>query len=248
MTIETDEELQQLKEIGRIVALTIQAMGKALRPGISTAELDEIGEKLLNHHGANSAPKVTYNFPAYTCISVNEEAAHGIPGDRVVEAGDIVNIDVSAEKNGFFGDSGHTFLVPPVVDANRHLCQQTLKALDSAMGVAKANRPINLIGKRITQVAREGGYRTLKDLGSHGIGRSLHDEPQFIANFYDSKDKRTLKEGQVITIEPFLSTRAELTYVADDGWTLLTPKGNRSAQFEHTMVITKDKPIILTAA
>lgn len=248
MTIETEQELQHLKEIGKIVALVIKAMGKALRPGICTAELDQLGGKLLAQHGARSAPKVTYDFPGETCISINEEAAHGIPGDRIVQAGDIVNIDVSAEKKGFFGDSGHTFLVPPVIDANKRLCQQTLKALDSAMEVARANRPLNLIGKRITQVARKAGYCTLKDLGSHGIGRSLHDEPEFIANFYDSKDKRTLKEGQVITIEPFLSTRAELTFLAKDGWTLLTPKGNRSAQFEHTMVITKNKPIILTAA
>jgi methionyl aminopeptidase len=248
MTIESAQDLTSLKEIGRIVALIIQAMGKALRPGITTGELDELGGKLLKEHRAQSAPKLTYDFPGYTCISINEEAAHGIPGDRIVAAGDMVNIDVSAEKNGFFADSGHTFLVAPVNDGNRRLCHYTQLALASAMEVARADRPINLIGKRITQVARKAGYKTLKDLGSHGIGKSLHDEPEFIANFYDGRDRRILKEGQVITIEPFLSTQAQLTFMSDDGWTLMTPPGNRSAQFEHTMVITRDKPIILTAA
>jgi methionyl aminopeptidase len=248
MTIETAQDLTSLKEIGRIVALIIQAMGKALCPGITTGELDELGGKLLKDHRAQSAPKLTYDFPGYTCISINEEAAHGIPGDRVIAAGDMVNIDVSAEKSGFFADSGHTFLVAPVNDGNRRLCHYTQLALASAMEVAKANNPINLIGKRITQVARKAGYKTLKDLGSHGIGKSLHDEPEFIANYYDGRDRRILKEGQVITIEPFLSTKAQLTFMSADGWTLLTPPGNRSAQFEHTMIITKDKPIVLTAA
>ena len=248
MTIGTAQELTYLKEIGRIVAIIIKEMGKALKPGITTGELDAIGEKLLNQLGARSAPKVTYDFPGFTCISINEEAAHGVPGDRIINAGDVVNIDVSAEKHGYFADSGHTFLVAPINPGNNRLCQYTQQALASAMEVARAGKPLNLIGKRITQVARRAGYNTLKDLGSHGIGLSLHDEPQFIANFYDSRDKRVLQEGQVITIEPFLSTKAQLTFLGDDGWTLLTPKGNRSAQFEHTMVITKDKPIILTAA
>lgn len=248
MTIETVQELQNLKHIGKIVAQIIQAMGRALRPDITTGELDELGGKLLQQHGATSAPKLTYDFPGYTCISVNEEAAHGVPGDRVINAGDLVNIDVSAEKNGFFADSGYTFLVEPIDEGNRRLCRYAQQALDEAMTVAKAGKRLNLIGKRITQVARKAGYKTLKDLGSHGIGKSLHDEPEFIANYYDSNDRRLLQEGQVITIEPFLSTQAQLTYRADDGWTLLTPAGNRSAQFEHTMVITNDKPIILTAA
>ena len=230
------------------MALIIKAMGEALRPGIRTDELDEIGKKLLQQYGARSAPKITYDFPAYTCISVNEEAAHGIPGERVIAAGDIVNIDVSAEKNCYFADSGYTFLVPPINPGHQRLCQKTQLALTCAMAVARADKPINLIGKHITQVARKANYKTLKDLGSHGVGKSLHDEPEFIANYFDKKDRRILKEGQVITIEPFLSTRAELTYLARDGWTLLTPPGNRSAQFEHTMVITRGEPIILTAA
>ncbi|MFT4799877.1 MAG: methionyl aminopeptidase [Candidatus Azotimanducaceae bacterium] len=200
----------------------------------------------MEKYGARSAPKVTYDFPGYTCISVNEEAAHGIPGDRRIQASDVVNIDVSAELSGYFGDTGGTFLVPPVDPKMEYLCQSTRKALRQAMKAAKAGARLNQIGRAIEKTAKQTGFMTLKDLGSHGIGRSLHDEPQFIPNFYDKSDHRILKEGQVITIEPFLSTGAEQTETADDGWTLTTGIGNFSAQYEYTMVITKGKPLVLT--
>lgn len=248
MTIETENDLLALKLIGRIVAQTIQLMGRHLQPGISTAELDAIGAEFLQSMGAQSAPQLHYQFPGATCISVNEEAAHGVPGKRIIEAGDLVNIDVSAEKNGYYADSGYSFQVGNVSAIRRRVCESTQQALHSAMQVAKAGNRINLIGKRITQVARATGFVTLRDLGSHGVGRSLHEEPEFISNYYDSSDKRVLKEGQVITIEPFLSSRAQATSTAADGWTLLTPKGNVAAQYEHTMVITRGQPIILTAA
>lgn len=247
MTIENEEDLKRLRAIGRIVYETLIKMSKQLEVGMTTRELDQIGQRNLEKYGANSAPMVTYDFPGYTCISINEEAAHGIPGDRIVQASDVVNIDVSAELDGYFGDTGGTFLVPPVEPRMEYLCQSTRKALRQAMKAAKAGAKINQIGRAIERTARQTGFVTLKDLGSHGIGRSLHDEPEFIPNFHDTADTRTLKEGQVITIEPFLSTGAEQTETSDDGWTLTTGTGNFSAQYEYTMVITKGKPIILTA-
>ena len=247
MTIDNEQDLVQLKTIGRIVFETLQIMSKRIEVGMTTRELDLIGAENLAKYGANSAPMVTYDFPGYTCISVNEEAAHGIPGDRVIEAGDVVNIDVSAELNGYFGDTGGTFLVPPIDPRMAYLCQSTRKALREAMKVAKAGAKVSAIGKAIEKTAKRASFVTLKDLGSHGIGRSLHDEPHFIPNFHDPSDQRTLKEGQVITIEPFLSTGAESTATKSDGWTLSTGEGNFSAQYEYTMVITKDKPMILTA-
>jgi len=189
---------------------------------------------------------VTYDFPGYTCISINEQAAHGIPSERVINPGDVVNIDVSAELDGYFGDTGGTYLVPPVDPKIAYLCQSTRKALKNAMKVARSGAKLNLIGKAIERTAKQTGFKTLRDLGSHGIGYSLHDEPSFIPNFYDPSDRRILKEGQVITIEPFLSTQAEQTETEDDGWTLSTGKNNFSAQYEHTMVITKGKPLVLT--
>jgi len=247
MTIENEEDLRKLKIIGRIVYETLILMSKKMEIGMTTIELDEIGKNNLDKYGAKSAPMVTYDFPGYTCISINEQAAHGIPSERVINPGDVVNIDVSAELDGYFGDTGGTYLVPPVDPKIAYLCQSTRKALKNAMKVARSGAKLNLIGKAIERTAKQTGFKTLRDLGSHGIGYSLHDEPSFIANFYDPSDRRILKEGQVITIEPFLSTQAEQTETEDDGWTLSTGKNNFSAQYEHTMVITKDKPLVLTA-
>ncbi|WP_199608816.1 type I methionyl aminopeptidase [Flocculibacter collagenilyticus] len=246
MIIKNENDFTGLKKIGRIVALAIHEMGKAVKPGITTLELDDIGAKILEQHGARSAPKFVYQFPAYTCISINEEAAHGIPSDRVIKEGDIVNIDVSAELNGYFADSGHTFLVPPFSQEQQWLVDSTKKALNESMNVARAGTKINQIGKAITKVATEAGFTTIRDLGSHGVGRSLHEAPEFIPNYFDKKDTRRLTDGMVITIEPFLSTKTQYTQTLDDGWTLVTETGNMSAQFEHTMVINKNKPIIMT--
>lgn len=246
MTIENEDDLNKLRAIGRIVYQTMMLMKKQMEVGMTTLELDEIGRKNLERHGARSAPRVTYDFPGATCISVNEEAAHGIPSERRIQAGDLVNIDVSAELDGYYGDTGATFPVPPTPPRLDYLCQSTRKALRQAMNTARAGAPINRIGAAIEKVARQSGFVTLRDLGSHGIGRSLHDEPHFIPNFHDKSDRRRLEEGQVITIEPFLSTGAEQTVTASDGWTLLTGDGNYSAQYEYTMVITRGKPIVTT--
>lgn len=246
MTLETDADLVGLKAIGEIVALTIKIMGEALKPGMTTAELDAIGKRVLSEHGASSAPKSVYKFPGYTCISVNEEAAHGIPGSRVLKDGDLVNIDVSAHKDGYFADSGYTFMLGEVSDTKRRLCEATQEALKEAMSVAKAGAKLNLIGKAIEKVAKKHGFVTLEDLGSHGVGRGLHEEPDFIPNYYDPADKRVLHEGQVITIEPFLSTGAKETRTAADGWTLISGENNLSAQYEHTMVITQEMPAVMT--
>jgi methionyl aminopeptidase len=226
---------------------TMLLMKKSLKPGISTAALDRIGENDLARYGARSAPILMYDFPGHTCISINDEAAHGIPSGRKVEPGDVVNIDVSAELNGYFGDTGATFTVPPVDPRIEYLCQVTRKSLNAAMAAARAGAKVNQIGQAIEKTAINAGFTTIRDPGSHGIGRSLHEEPQFIQNFYDKSDTHTLREGQVITIEPFLSTVADSTVTAEDGWTLLTGDGNRSAQYEHTMVITRGKPLVLTA-
>jgi methionyl aminopeptidase len=221
-------------------------MGRSIRVGMTTRALDDLGNDFLLEHGAQSAPRLMYRFPGSTCISVNEEAAHGIPGDRIIQPGDVVNIDVSAEKDGYFGDTGFTFLVEPVHPRKQHLIDTTQKALSEAMRVARAGNKLNMIGKAIEQTAKKAGYKTLRDLASHGIGRKLHEYPECIPNYFDKKDKRILEEGMVITIEPFLSTGAQYTELSDDGWTLISGYGNFSAQFEHTMIITKDQPIVTT--
>lgn len=247
MTIETDKDLIGLQEIGKIVALTLKQMIHQAEPGMTTSELDYIGKMLLEKHGANSAPKITYGFPGYTCISINEEAAHGIPGTRVINPEDVVNIDVSAEKNGYFADTGGTFVVPPSSHLKDLLIHSTKLALREACNSARAGNPINSIGKSIQNIAKRKGFRIIKNLCGHGVGRSLHEEPREIPGYYDRNDRRVLHDGLVIAIEPFLSTKSRYVTEDDDGWTLSTQKGNLSAQFEHTMVITKGKPILLTA-
>ena len=206
MSIESEADLVALKKIGRIVANCLQTMGKALEPGMTTRELDEIGRKFLEFHGARSAPQLTYNFPGATCISVNEEAAHGIPGNKVLAVSDLVNIDVSAELGGYFADTGGSFIIPPESNLKRNLCIATQQALELAMNEARAGRRLNGIGRAIETHALRSHLTVIENLGSHGVGRALHEAPGFIPGFYDPKDKRVLKENQVITVEPFLST------------------------------------------
>jgi len=247
MTIETDNDLRQLKVIGEIVASTLKIMMERTEPGMTTLELDIIGMQLLEASGAKSAPKVTYNFPGYTCISINDEAAHGIPSERVILPGDIVNIDVSAEKNGYFADTGGSFVVPPSTALKDRLIYATKQALNEACEYISDGKRLNGIGKTIQNVAKRKGFKIIRELCGHGVGRGLHEEPKEIHGFYVPQDKRILKEGMVIAVEPFLSIKSQHVTEKNDGWTLSSGIGNLSAQFEHTMVITSGKPILLTA-
>ncbi|NML46633.1 type I methionyl aminopeptidase [Ramlibacter sp. G-1-2-2] len=246
MTIETEDDVTALKRIGKIVSYVLQEMLEAAEPGMTTRELDQLGEKLLEQHGARSAPRLTYDFPGATCISINEEAAHGIPGDRVIRAGDMLNVDVSAELDGYFADTGGTRVVPPTNPQKTRLCHATRTALEQAMKQARAGRPLNGIGAAIERTAKTYGFKIIENLASHGVGRALHEEPEHIPGYFDPKDRRVLKEGMVITIEPFLSTKSRIVDEADDGWTLVGAPGNLSAQYEHTMIITRGEPIVVT--
>ncbi len=246
MTIEHEHDLTGLSRIGRIVADCLQLMSRSLEPGMTTRELDGIGERFLASHGAKSAPKVTYKFPGSTCISINHEVAHGIPGDQRIKAGDLVNIDVSAELGGYFADTGGSTVVPPSPAKADNLLAGTRAALRAAMAEARADRPLNGIGRAIEKTAASYKLSLIRNLGSHGVGRALHEAPEFIAPYYDPRDRRMLRAGMVITIEPFLSTGAREALEAKDGWTLYTDKRFLSAQFEHTMVITRGDPIIMT--
>jgi methionyl aminopeptidase len=247
MTISNEDELTKLKEIGAIVARTLTAMGQALEPGITTAELDRIGRELLDEAGARSAPELCYNFPGATCISVNEQIAHGIPNQRRIEAGDLVNIDVSAEKDGFFADTGASFAVPPVAPRVKALCRDGRRALWEGIRAVRPGAQLSGIGARIERFADEAGYTLVRNLASHGVGRALHETPKEIATWYDPRDTRTIHDGLVFTIEPFLSTGADWVEVGADGWSLLTDAGTLTVQYEHSLVATRHGPVILTA-
>jgi methionyl aminopeptidase len=246
MTIETEADVAALRRIGRVVSSVLHEMLDAAQPGMTTRELDALGDRLLTQHGARSAPRLTYDFPGSTCISINEEAAHGIPGDRVIQPGDVLNVDVSAELGGYFADTGGTKVVPPTNPQKTRLCGATLAALEQAMKHARAGQLISGIGKAIQRTARFYGFHVIENLGSHGVGRALHEAPEHIPPYFDPSDRRTLEDGMVITIEPFLSTISRAVTAASDGWTLLGAPGNLSAQYEHTMIITTGAPIVVT--
>jgi len=246
LTIENEHDIEALRRIGKIVASVLDEMLKAAQPGMTTRELDFIGDRLLEQSGARSAPRITYDFPGATCISVNEQAAHGIPGDRVLRAGDVVNVDVSAELDGYFADTGGTTVLPPTNSTKTRLCHAARTALNNAMNVARAGKLLNGIGGAIEKTANVYGFRVIENLGSHGVGRALHEEPTSIAGYHNPTDRRVLKEGMVITIEPFMSTKSRIVTETHDGWTLVGARGNLSAQFEHTLIITRGAPIVLT--
>jgi len=248
MSINSEKDLISLRKIGKIVAQCLKHMQARIEPGMTTQELDTIGGVFLSRHGARSAPQLTYNFPGYTCISVNEEAAHGIPGNKILKAGDLINIDVSAELDGYFADTGGSTIIPPKSNLYLQICRTAQKALESALLEARAGAKLNRIGHAIENEALRNGFTVIENLGSHGVGRALHEEPDFIPGYYDKNDKRILKENQVITIEPFISSGAHEVFENGDGWTLVTQPGFFTAQYEHTLVITKGRPLIMTLA
>jgi len=248
LIISTDEQFERLKAIGRICALTRDAMAAAMRPGMTTLELDEIGRKLLTEHGAQSAPEVTYNFPGATCISVNEEIAHGIPGDRILVDGDLINIDVSAVKDGVFADTGASFILPPETTKLTTLCRDGKKAMWAGIRAVKAGAPLADIGTAIGKFAKKGGYTLIGNLASHGVGDSLHDAPEEIATWPDKSERRRMADGLVFTIEPFLSLGGRMAdqKSADDEWTLTSKPLAPCVQYEHTVVATPRGAIVVT--
>ncbi len=246
MSIESERDVAGLLRIGRIVGEAIQAMRDALEVGITTAELDGVGARFLTDRGARSAPQLAYNFPGATCISVNDEVAHGIPGARVIQPGDVVNIDVSAELDGYYADSGYTVLVPPVKPENQRLVECAQRALVRGLEAAYSGNRINAIGRAVQTQAENCHFNVIRELSGHGVGRSIHEKPS-VPNYFTNRAKDHLTDGMVITLEPFLTPGNGHIFTADDGWTIKTRDGATFAQFEHTIIVTNGKPILVTA-
>jgi methionyl aminopeptidase len=249
MIISSEDELEKLKDIGRICGRAVKIMAEAMEPGMTTRELDAIGRRFIEGEGAQSAPEVCYQFPGATCISINEEVAHGIPGDRVIAAGDLVNIDVSAVKDGFFGDTGSSFTVGKVDAKRERLVRDGKRALWVGLSQVKTGARLAAIGDAIGTFARKNRYTLIQNLASHGVGRSLHEEPTEISTWPDPDETRIMEEGLVFTIEPFLSLGGNFAEDGkDDNWTLFSSPSAPTVQFEHTIVVTKNGPLILTLA
>lgn len=247
MTVDGEEDVAGLRLAGAAVADARDTALAAIAPGISTAELDAIARDVLKRHGAYSAPKLAYDFPGHTCISVNDAAAHGIPSrDIVLKNGDMINIDVSAELDGYWADTGASAMVGLTTLLAAKLLQATKLAQADAMAVAKAGKPIRLMGRAVQKRASEYGFTVLENLNGHGVGRFIHEEPD-VPNIEQRRNRERLIEGMVIAVEPFLSISA--THAVEDesdGWTLRTNDGSMVAQFEHTMIVTQGEPLVLT--
>lgn len=246
MTADSQKDIDYLKAIGRICAETLRKMMNAARAGITTRELDEIGRALLEAEGAKSAPKIMYNFPGATCISVSPVIAHGIPGEHILREGELIHIDVSAELDGYYADTGASLVVSKRERSLEKLLDATKTALTKALGAAKAGSPLNGIGRTVQTEARKRGFNVIYDLTGHGIGHKLHESPKEILNFHNPNDRRILNDGLVLAIEPFLTTGMGRVVEEKDGWSLRTIDRAIAAQFEHTIVVTKNEPIILT--
>jgi len=247
MSIGSELDLQALRRVGRIVGLAIREMKEGIRPGLTTAELDAIGAAVLARFGARSAPMLVYNFPGANCISVNDEAVHGIPGDRALRPGDLVKIDVTAELDGYYADAATTVAIGPVSKRKQQLAACAESALHKAIAVARVGQPISAIGLAVQAEVTRSGFQVIPELCGHGVGRTIHEEPRYIPNYEDRRYNQRLTDGLVITIEPIIAAGTGQVASAADGWTLRTVDGSAAAHAEHTIVITPDRPIILTA-
>ena len=226
--------------------MTLKLMMEHAKPGMTTGELDNIGKEFLEKEGAQSAPMSMYQFPGATCISISPVIAHGIPNDRILREGELINIDVSAELDGYFADTGGSMVVSKRVPEFEKLLDATRSALAKAVNIARAGQPLNMIGKTIQEEAKRNGFGVIYDLTGHGIGHKLHEDPSEVFNYYKQNDRRILNEGLVLAIEPFLTTGKGHVLEERDGWSLRTIDRTIAAQFEHTIIVTKDEPIILT--
>ncbi len=248
MSINNETELNGMKKASEAVAYTLKEMRNYAKVGMSTKQLDQYGGQILMDLGAKSAPYLTYGFPGWTCISLNHEFCHGIPSNKkILQEGDLINIDVSAELNGFFSDNGGSFVLGKDVNQYQELINASKYILYQALKHIKGGVRISDVGFVMETLAKEKGYKVIRNLTGHGIGRSLHEAPHEIANYRDRFNSSRFKKNSVVAIETFISTTSTLATTLQDGWTMVGNKGGFMAQHEHTIIVTDDKPIILTA-
>ena len=246
MSIRNSRDFEKLRVIGRIVRLALDRTAAAVVPGITTGELDRIGAQVLAEHGAESAPPKVYGFPGALCISVNEEAIHGIPGGRVLREGDLVKLDLVAEKDGYYADAAVTVAVGAVSPAAAALARCAESAFRLAAKVAQVGTRVHEIGRTVERETRRCGFEVMRELCGHGVGRTIHEAPS-VPNYRDPRARAKLTEGLVITIEPIIAAGEGRGELQSDRWTIKTADRSWSAHYEHTLVIARGGPILLTA-
>jgi methionyl aminopeptidase len=236
-----------MQRVGRTVALILQEMRATVREGMTTAELDAVGAAAMKRYGARSAPQLTYGFPGYTCISVNDEIVHGIPGDRRLRSGDVLKIDVTAEQSGFVADAARTIVLGAASAVAARLRNSAIASLNAGLSVARAGTPVSAIGRAVEDRARRDGFAVIRELCGHGVGRAIHEMPN-VPNYQDPSSRAVLSDGLVIAIEPMLAARPSRAVRGRDGWTISTHNRSLAAHEEHTVVIRRGAPLVLTVA
>ena len=245
ITIKTDAQINVMRRAGRIVAETLELVGKNIRPGMTTEEIDRMAEDFILSRGAKPAFKGYHGFPASTCISIDEEVVHGIPGKRIIVEGQIVSIDLGAIVEGFYGDSAATFAVGEISDEKRKLLEVTKRSLEAGIAEVKDGNKLGRVSNAIQKVAESAGFSVVRDLVGHGIGRAMHEEPQ-IPNYGSVEEGPVMESGMVLAIEPMVNVGSYKVQTKSDGWTIATTDGMPSAHFEHTIAVTAKGGDILT--
>ncbi|HJU64573.1 MAG TPA: type I methionyl aminopeptidase [Gemmatimonadaceae bacterium] len=247
MTITTRSDLDGLSYVGRLVALALREMRAAVRPGITTAELDRVGARFLGRHGARSAPQLTYGFPGFNCISLNDEIVHGIPGERALKPGDVVKLDVTAELDGYIADSALTVVLPPRPPVASRLYRCAQSAFSRAMRAVRAGAPVSNIGRAVEREVSRWDFHVIRELSGHGVGRTIHESPE-VPNWDTGDHSELLQPGMVLAVEPLVSARRSTVVEEADGWTLRTRDHSLAVHHEHTVVVTRGAPVIVTLA
>ena len=234
-----------MREAGRITAAALTAVGRSVRPGVTTADLDAIAEDVIVSAGASPAFKGYHGFPATLCTSIDEQVVHGIPGPRVLREGEIVSVDCGAIVDGYYGDSARTFAVGGVSPRALRLMDITRRSLEAGIARCRPGMRLHDISAAVQAVAEGAGFSVVREYVGHGIGRAMHEDPQ-VPNYGKAGTGPTLKPGMVLAIEPMINAGAPDVRSLDDGWTVVTADGALSAHFEHTVAVTEDGPLILT--
>jgi methionyl aminopeptidase len=247
MSITSEADWAGLRVVARVVQLTLERLAAEVHAGITTGELDRIASDVVTAHGAQSAPAVVYGFPGTVLISVNDEIVHGIPGRRRLAEGDVVSLDVTLQKAGYVADAARTVIVGTGRAEARRLVRCAESAFQAALAEARAGNRVNQIGLAVEREVRRQGFTVVEGLSGHGVGRTIHEPPD-VPNWYDAGQRDLLTDGLVLTIEPMISTGTAKVVKSRDGWTLRTKDGSLASHHEHTLVITRGEPIVLTAA
>jgi len=243
--IKTDSEVDLMMESAEVLRETMSKVGEAVRPGVTTAELDRIAEEHISSRGARPGFKGYRGYPATICASVNEQVVHGIPGPRKLEEGDIVGIDIGVIKDGYYSDMTRSYPVGKVSGEADRILRVTREALDVGIDKARAGNHLSDISNAIQEHAEANGYKVVKELVGHGVGRNLHEDPQ-IPNFGPPGMGPVLKPGMVFALEPMLNVGTDKIVTLEDRWTIVTGDGSLSCHFEDTVAVTLDGPRVLT--